>query len=104
MLHIKATAVRFTEAEAYPGWVECRFLDAFGKEWIFEEKCPYVAEQIFPGAQFPQDAAIPCEQTDEHKDAEGRSLVTVTTLRPIWIEAITGESVFVVLREQLIDS
>jgi hypothetical protein len=88
--------------EHQPGFVECALVDAHGFRHLFHEKSPVVSEEnLLSTSQYPRPGVIACEVQEQWQDAEGRSLVQVTTERPFGVESTSGQSRFVVLSSQL---
>ena len=93
--------LRIVEA-AYPGFVECRLIDAHGREWMFVEKLPIVtAEDLGPDSNYPRSGVIACEIVEKTRTDDGMEIVIIDTGRPWGIEATTGESRFAIHLEQL---
>ena len=75
--------------------MECRLVDAWGKEHVIHEKIPVVTIlDITPTTELPITCEIACEVLKEWEDSDGRKLVTVTTRKPWGIETIDGLHVF----------
>ena len=50
-----------------PGWVECAFTDAHGREWLFIEKVPVVTVEFLNTASgYPRAGVIACEVIAEN--------------------------------------
>lgn len=99
---VKVEITRCVEYD-YPGWVECRLVDAWGREWLFVDKVPVVTEEDFDsdGAP-PLSVAIGCEIVQRRRDSDGREIVCVDTEKPWDIESVDGEYRFEVLAEQVV--
>jgi hypothetical protein len=81
----------------FPGFVECSFLDAFGRLHSFVEKAPVVTEgHLSADSAYPQAGAVRCEIEAEWRDEADRALMSINTERPWGIESIEGETRFVV--------
>ncbi|SDY90043.1 hypothetical protein SAMN04487939_10855 [Lysobacter sp. yr284] len=89
--------------EDFPGWVECRLIDADGRAHRFEEKAPVVSAQLCGDAAFPQPGAIACERVGEREDASGRRRVQVDTRHPWSVQSDTGLTRFEVLASQVLE-
>jgi hypothetical protein len=101
MQAVKVTIRRFVDA-AFPGWVECGLVDAWGRVWTFVEKVPVVtSEDLDASNDYPQPAVIACQILARRHDSRGREVVTIDTQTPWHVEATTGEVRFDVLPEQL---
>lgn len=87
-----------------PGFVECALTDAEGKVHRFIDKVPVVSTDDYLAADsaYPQPGVLGCIIVEEWTDAQGRSLVRVSTQEPWSIEATDGCQEFVVLASQLI--
>lgn len=49
-----------------PGFVECKFYDAFGNEHIVRDRVPAVTEKdLDANSEYPQDGVIACEIVKE---------------------------------------
>ena len=60
MSSVPIEIVRLTDAD-FPGFVECRLTDVFGRIWLFQEKVPIVsAEYLSVESQYPRPGAIDC--------------------------------------------
>jgi hypothetical protein len=104
MFAVKIEITRYVEDTSYPGWVECRLLDAWGKEWLFFEKAPVVTEvDLDPKGSFPQPGVIACEIVERRCDSSGRDIVCINTGMPWGVETSEGQSRFEVLSEQVIE-
>ena len=85
-----------------PGVVRCSMDDAWGRTWSFVEKVPIVTPaDLSRGSSYPQPGTIACEIVRRWRDTANREIVTVDMERPWHVEAITGETLFDVLLEQL---
>ncbi len=86
-----------------PGIVECRFNDAWGREWAFIDKTAIFSfDDIDATSEYPRSGVIGCKIIKHWNDANERQIATVDTVLPWGIEATTGESRFDVLPSQLI--
>jgi len=103
MLKIKVRIERFTD-DTFPGWVECRLVDATGVQHLFEEKVPVVTtEKIHAGGAFPSDGVIQCSVISTRYSPDNQELVTIDTNSPWGIESKTGQTRFEVFRDQLLE-
>ncbi|CCD85905.1 protein of unknown function [Bradyrhizobium sp. ORS 285] len=99
--HIRALITRWV-SDDFPGWVECRFTDRFGKEWSIVDKLPVVStDDLRRGSKYPQPALIACEVVATAMDHAGRDVIHVNTLVPFGIEATDGATSFELYSEQL---
>jgi hypothetical protein len=93
---ITAQIVRFVDAHQ-PGWVECEFVDAEGRNHILKDKIPiFTAEMLDVNSKYPIPGLIPCEVLERFKNEKGQELVRVTTERPCAIESAEGVFKFTV--------
>ena len=101
---IRASIVRW-DSDYFPGIVECRFTDRFGKEWIFVQKLPMVSSDssLDSKSSYPQPAWIACELVSHDRDDVNREIVEVDSERPWGIRSVDGVSRFHLFRDQLAD-
>ncbi len=93
--------VRFI-SDSFPGFVECRLVDAFGNEWLFHDKVPIVTlDWLDANSHYPQPGVIVCEIVSRNIAPGQRPTVVIDTTRPIHIESTTGDTRFEVFAEQL---
>jgi hypothetical protein len=86
-----------------PGWVECAFTDARGRDWVFVEKVPVVtAELLDADSTYPRPVILACEVGERVRDEAGREVVVVDAAQPWGIETATGETRFEVRPEQVV--
>jgi len=103
MLGIKVSITRFV-SDDQPGFVECRFTDAWGREFVVEEKVPIVTlEDLNEKSVYPRVGTIACKVVKEWTDKEGRKLLTIDTEKPWHIETIDGVQQFDILEKDLIE-
>jgi hypothetical protein len=96
MAALTVQIVRFIDSDQ-PGWIECRFEDATGRQHSFIEKVPIVTnENLDADSAYPQPGIVGCEIVKEFRDEKGRRLVCITTSRPWSIETAEGLSEFTV--------
>ncbi|WP_447749591.1 hypothetical protein [Pseudomonas nicosulfuronedens] len=88
--------VRYTE-ECFPGWAECRLVDAGGRDWHFLKPRARL-RTANPGDQLPAMGRIDCEVI-EHLDGT----VLVSTAHPRGIRSLEGENRFRIPLSALID-
>jgi hypothetical protein len=88
--------------DSFPGFVECRFADASGREHTIIEKVPVVsAADVDAQSSLPLAGRVACEVEFERRDATDRRLLRVNTSRPYSIESICGENVFELVAERV---
>ena len=103
MNSVKVEITRLMD-EGQPGWVECKLVDAYGREHLFVEKVPVVSsENLDASSAYPQPGSIDCEVI-ERKFIGGVEIVTINSAKPWAIESVDGEEVFCVRSDQLEDS
>jgi hypothetical protein len=101
MYAVKILITAFVD-DSFPGWVECKFADAFRRDITFIEKAPVVtAENLRTDSLYPQVGVIACRVVGRRRDGDGRAIVTIDTCRPWGIESTTGETRFEVFASQL---
>ena len=87
-----------------PGFVECKFYDAFGNQHIVQDKVPIVADKYLDAnSEYPQDGIIACEIVSERSGSNGQKIFTVNTSKPWGVENIDGLTEFDVLEEKLFE-
>lgn len=87
-----------------PGFVECKFYDAYGKEHIVQDKVPIVTEKdLDANSEYPQDGIVACEILKVRYDPKGQKILTVDTSKPWAVDTIYGLTEFDVFEEQLIE-
>ncbi|MBN1429369.1 MAG: hypothetical protein JXB07_13430 [Anaerolineae bacterium] len=85
--------------DSFPGWVECKLIDAHNREIAFVEKAPVVSSaDLGTASLYPQEGMIACRVIERWRDQGG---VAIDTDVPWSIESTGGESCFEVLAEQL---
>jgi hypothetical protein len=88
--------------DSFPGWVECRLVDALGHEHEFVEKVPVVTRaHLNEASSFPQAGVIACIVLGRSESDDGRELVHIDTQTPRGVESSDGRSRFDVWSEQL---
>jgi hypothetical protein len=87
-----------------PGFVECKFYDAYGEKHIVQDKVPIVTEKdLDANSEYPQDGLIACEIVKEWEDLKGQKIFKVNTSKPWGVDTIDGLYEFDVFEEQLAD-
>lgn len=101
MVYIRAEIVRWI-SDDFPGFVECRFTDRFGKVWTIIEKVPVLTTaDLRSMSAFPQPVLIAGEVVAKHRDDAGREVIEISTLTPWGLEAVDGTTSFQFLAEHL---
>ena len=104
MSAVQIQITRYTNDDC-PGFVECRLTDAWGTEWLFEEKVPVVAyEELDDGSDYPQPGVFHCEIVGRRTDENGRQIVTIDTEKPWGIESVDGTTKFEIFSDLLTES
>jgi hypothetical protein len=89
--------------DSQPGWVECRLIDARGREWLFVEKVPVITtEDLDASSDYPRPGVIACQVLERRQEGE-REVVGIDTKLPWHVEATTGETRFEIRPEQLVE-
>lgn len=88
----------------FPGFVECKFKDAWGKEHTIHEKLPVISlKNLDEKSNYPVKDSIACEIIKEWKDQDNRLILSITTNKPWGIETVEELTEFDILTEQLIN-
>lgn len=99
MFGVKATITKCIDEKWQPPLVECRFIDAFGNTQIFHDKVVmFTAVYLDHKSSYPVEGSIVCEIVEKKG-----SMAKINTELPWHIESITGETVFEVKPEQIIE-
>ena len=86
-----------------PGFVSCRFKDAWEREHTIIDKVPIFSTiHLDRNSLYPQEGIIGCELVREWMDCNGRTINTVNSGKPWGIETTEGLTEFDILKEQLI--
>jgi hypothetical protein len=102
--NLKAIKINITSfiSDDQPGFVECKFIDAWNKEHTVHDKVPIVTEKdLDANSDYPQDGVIACEVIKQWVDKDNRTIFTVTTEKPWAVDTIEGLTDFDILEEQL---
>ena len=102
MLGVKVEITRYVD-DSFPGFVECRLIDAWGDRHLFIEKVPVVrSASLDENSSYPQPGIIACQVVDR-REIERREILRIET-ETLWhIESTTGESSFEVGSHQLVE-
>lgn len=101
---LKVKVVRYVY-DAFPGWVQCEFLDAQNRRHAIIEKVPVVGgDYVGPETVYPKDGEVRCEILESWHDAEGNELMRVTTERLDAVETTEGLLQFVVFSSQVVSA
>lgn len=95
MCTVRARVVRWV-SDDQPGFVECRLVDADGKEHVLIEKVPMFddGDALHADAMYPIDIVIDCRIISESEDAAFIELAH-------YIESVEGQREFRVARHLL---
>jgi hypothetical protein len=100
---IKIKIISFI-SDDQPGFVECKFYDAFNNEHIVQEKLPIVTDKYLDtNSEYPQDGIIACKIVKQWEDKNGKTIFTVNTTKPWAVDTIEGLTEFNLFEEQLTD-
>ena len=103
MLVVRVELCRYVDA-AFPGWVECRLVDANGHQHVFVEKIPVVtADYLDESSVLPHPGTVACIVLEKQEHRDGRQIVLIDTNQPWGIESTAGLTRFYVFSEQLFD-
>lgn len=87
-----------------PGFVECSFTDAWGKQHIVQDKVPIVTDKdLDANSNYPQEGIIACKVIKKWNDKDGRLIFTVDTEKPWGVDTIEGLTQFDLLDLQIIE-
>lgn len=100
---IKIVITRFI-SDHYPGFVECKFNDAWNKEHIIHEKVPVITlKDLDATSEYPQEGVIACEILKQWTDNDKGKIFTVTTEKPWGVYTTDDLTEFDILAEQLLE-
>ena len=98
MTYLKVCINKIWDTDWYPGLAECSLLDAFGVEHRFQDKIPiFYGRELIPD-MLPCDGVIRCMRLKENA-----GVIQIDTKLPDCIESMTGEHIFCVMPNQLLD-
>ena len=101
-LYFEVAIIKITDYDNQPGWVECRFKDAYDYEHTIEEKIPVVSKtDINLTTLFPQQGMVACIFVKQFVDKNGKKIITVSTENPWSIGTINGISEFDMFEQQV---
>lgn len=99
--HLVVQIVRFVD-DAFPGWVACELEDAKGRRHTLIDKIPIFTDMVLDATNaYPKMGSVRCEILAQWKDASGRELLRVSTVRPDGIASTEDLSEFVVQLSQV---
>ena len=103
MLGVRVNISRYAD-DSFPGWVECRLIDALGHEHVFVEKVPVVTKAHLDVASgYPQSGVIACVVLGSSGSDDGRQLFHIDMQTPWGVRSLAGRSRFDVCTEQLVE-
>jgi GNAT superfamily N-acetyltransferase len=93
--------VRYVD-DSFPGFVECRLVDAAGVTWTFIEKVPVITlVGLDAESRYPQLIAVACNVVDQRRQCDGTVILAVDTASPDGLASTSGEHRFEVFAEQI---
>jgi hypothetical protein len=99
--HLRATITRW-EDDHFPGFIECRFTDRFGQEWVIIDKVPALtSDHVTSNGPFPTPILIDCKVMMWFQDSAGQRYGLIALVH---VETTDGMSVFEVSGDQLIEA
>ena len=103
MLGVRVNISRYAD-DSFPGWVECRLVDARGHEHVFVEKVPVITTRnLHAASSYPQPGVIACVVLGSSERHDGLQLVHIDVQTPWGVESLARESRFEILQEQLVE-
>ena len=100
---VKSKITKCIDDEGWPSIVECEFVDALGTLHQFQDKYVlFTVEMLDRDSNYPQYGSVACEIIEKRSE-NGRNIVKVDTERPWGAESTTGETVFEVLEDQIVE-
>lgn len=98
MTCLKVRITKILNLDWYPGLAECAMVDALGAEHWFQDKIPVFSSKALTPADIPCDGMIRCLRCNE-----SNGMIQVSTDFPDHVESLTGQHLFFVFPDQLID-
>jgi len=103
MLGVRVNISRYAD-DSFPGWVECRLIDALGHEHVFVEKVPTVTKAHLDAvSSYPQSGVIACVVLGSCESDDGHQLVHIDMQTPWGVQSLAGRSQLDVLPGQLVE-
>jgi hypothetical protein len=88
--------------DSYPGWVDCKFVDAAGRLHTLRDKIPiFATDDLDTDSPYPQPGTAACSVLERWIDEQGRELIRISTVHPSGFESLEGLTEFVVQSTQL---
>jgi hypothetical protein len=98
MMFLVVDIIEYTYDD-FPGFVHCKFIDVYGKEWNIHEKVPVVStENITKNTILPKIGYVAGEILNEEN-----GIVYFSTEKPYFIETEDGENKFYLFNNQIIE-
>ena len=103
MTSVRVEITRWVD-DYQPGIVECKLIDATGREWLFIEKLPLVTgdDSLSASNVYPIKGLIACKVIAYIEVLSRRRTVRITIENPWQIAAVNGPMVFEVHPEQIV--
>lgn len=103
MFGIKGQITKCIDDKGYPSFVECQFVDVHGCTQLFHDKdVIFTTKTLDKNSNYPVEGIIACEIV-ERILADEREIIKVNTKFPYHIESTSGETLFEVFANQLIE-
>jgi hypothetical protein len=94
---LRIDIVRFVD-DRFPGFVECLFTDADGKDHVLIDKALMFTEKdLWIDSQYPESGHLRCQILSRSKNVAGEELARITIAIPDGLETVEGQSEFEVL-------
>jgi hypothetical protein len=104
MALVAVEIIKQVDRSTSPAVVECRLVDAGGREWFFRDKEPvFSPSEPAEGDTYPRQGVIGCEILGRWVFPNGRGIVAINTGSPWDLESTTGETMFEVFESQIVD-
>ena len=103
MTSVRVEITRWVD-DYQPGIVECKLIDAGGREWLFIEKLPLVTtdDSLSASSLYPVKGLIACKVLAYIEDLSRQRTVRISTEDPWNITATDGQTTFDVRPEQIV--
>lgn len=94
--------LRPLDIDIWPFYVECRLVDAAGREWFFRDKWPiFTCADFDAQTEYPQPGVMGCQIIESRIDTNGRKVFVIDTEWPDHVDSTTGDYRFEVFANQL---
>ncbi len=102
-LGLKVKITEFAD-NSQPGFVNCTFTDAFGKEYKIFEKVPVITDEYLDeNSAYPRNGIVSCIILDQNPDKTNTDIVKINIAEPLHISTVNDEAIFFVSKNQLTD-